>query len=89
MRRNVFQILMWGGCLLLSAALPTHAAMISIADIVVPEGTPSVNIPVTVVSGDAVTDMVLFIQVGSGGTVTGNPPVPTPSGSRTCSGRCS
>jgi len=76
MRRNVFQILMWGSCLLLSTALPTQGATISIADIVVPESTSSVNIPVTVVGGDAVTDMVLFIQVGNGGTVTGNPPVP-------------
>ncbi len=76
MRRNVFQVLTWGGCLLFSAALPTQGAVISIADIFVIEGTASVDIPVTVVGGDAVTDMVLFVQVGNGGTVTSNPPVP-------------
>lgn len=76
MRRKAFQFVAWGGCLLLSVALPTEGATISIANVVIPEGTASVSLPVSVTGGEDVTDMVLFVQVGNGGTVTGNPTVP-------------
>ena len=67
---------MWGACLLSSLALPARAVTIYLPDTFVTTGAGSIDIPVTIVSGDAVTDMVLFIQVGNGGTVTGKPPVP-------------
>jgi len=74
--QRAFQILTWGSCLLFSAALPLEGATITIADVTVPVGTATTDVPVTVIGGDAVTDMVLFIQVGNGGTATGYPPVP-------------
>lgn len=53
---------------------------IDIADVTVPEGTTSASVPITISGGQAVSDMVLFLQVGHGGTVTGNPPVPQVTG---------
>jgi hypothetical protein len=49
---------------------------ISIPDITVTEGTSSVDIPVFGSGNQSVTDFVLALQIGDGGTVNGNAAVP-------------
>lgn len=61
-------------CLL--AATVANGAVIQVSDVEVVPGTPSVDIPVTISGGAEITDMAFYVQVGDGGTVKGNAPVP-------------
>ena len=58
-------------------ALESQAALnVRIPDVTVTEGTTSVDIPIYGSGDQDVTDFVLALQVGDGGTVRGNAPVP-------------
>ncbi len=66
------------GCLAI-LVLGSHAhgqLNVSVDDVTVVEGTTSVDIPIYGTGTQDVTDMVLALQMGNGGTVTGNPAVP-------------
>jgi hypothetical protein len=49
---------------------------VSAGHVVVNQGATSADIPIHSSGSGSVTDMLLVVQVGDGGTVTGNPPVP-------------
>ncbi len=67
----------WVCCALL-VVCPQASGQLDVAvdDVEVTEGTTSVQIPIYGTGTQDVTDMVLALQMGNGGTVTGNDPVP-------------